>query len=125
MAKGQMGNYALVYFREQKVNSMRNAKQIEVSLQLVGALVVLPRLHGTEYGSGPGAEAICAGNGTGDGNLYRRRGSGRGDGGFRRQQVPHGNGEGAQGMCGAGVNAGGIFSEGGDGVSASFYHMFE
>lgn len=106
---------------------MRNAnlsKQIEVSLQLVGALVVLPRLHGTEFGSGPGAGAICDGNGTGDGNLYRKRGSGRGDG-FRGQQVPHGNGEGAQVMCGIGVNAGIIFSEGGNGVSASFYHRFE
>lgn len=97
-----------------------NAKQVEVSLQLVGALVVLPRLHGTKFGSGPGA--ICAGNGTGDGNLYRKRGSGRGDG-FRGQQVPYGNG--AQEMCGVGVNAGIIFSEGGDGVSTSFYHMFE
>lgn len=107
---------------------MRNAKQIEVSLQLVGALVVLPRLHGTEYGSGPGAGAICDGNGTGDGNLYRKRGSGRGDG-FLGQQVPYGNGygngEGAQVMCSVGVNAGIIFSEGGDGVSASFYHRFK
>lgn len=108
---------------------MRNAnlsKQIEVSLQLVGALVVLPRLHGTEFGSGPGAGVICDGNGTGDGNLYRKRGSGRGDG-FLGQRVPYGNGEGegAQVMCRVGVNAGLIFSEGGDGVSASFYHMFK
>lgn len=85
---------------------------------------MLPRLHGTESGSGPGADAICVGNGTGDGNLYRKRGSGRGNG-FRGQQVPFGNGEGAQVMSGVGINAGTIFTEGGDGVSASFYHMFK